>query len=106
MKVFAVGVTQSTGISKKDGNAAYLITTLRVLSDFIPYSNKTAEHKPGQPNHQVAGFGKDLSEIPVAPEIFTSFNKVSFPCSLELVTDSEFRNGRMQTVVTNFKVAE
>lgn len=106
MKVFAVGVTQSTGISKKDGNAAYLITTLRVLSDFIPYSNKTAEHKPGQPFHQVAGFGKDLSEIPVAPEIFTSFNKVSFPCSLELETDSEFRNGRMQTVVTNFKVAE
>ena len=106
MKVFAVGVTQSTGVSKKEGNASYLITTLRVLSDFIPYSNKTAEHRPGQPFHQVAGFGKDLSEIPVQAEIFASFNKVSFPATLELTTDSEFRNGRMQTVVTNFKVVE
>lgn len=106
MKVFAIGVTQSTGISKKEGNASYLITTLRVLSDFIPYSNKTAEHRPGQPFHQTTGYGKDLAEIPVAAEIFTLFSKVTFPANLELTTDSEFRNGRMQTVVTNFKVAD
>lgn len=89
MKVFAVGITQSQGVSKKEGNSAYLITTLRVLTDFIPYSNRTAEHKPGQPYHQVAGFGKDLSEIPVQAEIFTSFNKISFPTMLELTEEQE-----------------
>lgn len=101
MKVLVLGVTQSSGISKKNGNR-YLMTSAHVIVDFVPFTNKDQKN-PDSPHHNVAGFGKAIAEIPVHDEIFTTFGKLTFPLELELDTDSAFRNGRMETVVTGFK---
>lgn len=102
MKVFALGVTKSEGISKKAGNNPYSIPVLTMMVDFKPFSNKAKEHSGSEPYHSVSGFGKTTSETPLDPEIFTSFGKVPFPCWLDVQTDTDFSFSPPRTVISSF----
>lgn len=102
MKVFVLGVTKAQGISKKAGNNSYSIPNLTMMVDFKPYSNKPTNHNGSDPYHEVSGYGKTTSDIPIDPQIFTTFNKCTFPCWLDIQSETDYSFSPPRTHVASF----
>jgi len=97
MKVFAIGITKNEGVSKKSDPAgkAYKMAALLVLQ---PIENASGDSKDGGKWSRF-GFGFQVAEFQADPNCLEQFRDIKFPCTLEVLTDTQQQFGRMQTVV-------
>lgn len=100
MKALVINATINEGVSKKqDPNGRpYQINTVTILVDFEP---RTWNNVNGSGSSR--GCGKVIQELPLDPEALPHFTKHTYPCWLELETESQFRGNNMIAVVTGCK---
>lgn len=94
MKVQVLGIKSISGHSKEKGNPFSICNLLVVL----PIENLN------NANVQITGYGFETSEMTVLPEAFPQFRELKFPCMVELsLTVANYR-GKIDTVVSGFRV--
>lgn len=95
MQVTAIGVTKVSG--SKAGRP-YEMARIVIL---VPAESREGETKAGDP-YKVEAAGADTAELDLSLDSFSKFQKLNFPIDLDLLTDSEVRYGRVQSVVVGF----
>lgn len=94
MKVQVLGIKSISGHSKEKGTPFSICNLLVVL----PIENMT------NPNVQITGYGFETSEMTVLPEAFPQFRDLKFPAMVELVLQVANYRGKIDTVVSGFRV--
>lgn len=96
MKVHAIGVSRINGT--KNGRD-YDMARLIILT---PAESRSGKNRDTGDPYNVIAAGFDTSELDMKIDAFEKFKGVSYPARLDVSTESEFRFGRMQTVVADF----
>lgn len=91
MKLHVLGVKRIQGTSSKTGNE-FDMCRLFAMVPIEPNGGKT----------KIQGFGFELAEMELDPAALPKFNNLTFPCTLELLTDSRPFMGKLETVVVGF----
>ena len=93
MKLQLVGVRRITGKSfKRDPNGReYDMCAVLSLQPIEPRSGD---------NYQLVGHGYEVVEVECSPEAVASFKNLKFPATVEVVTETDFRGGRIVQIVT------
>jgi hypothetical protein len=95
MKMLVMGAQHMHGTSRRTGNA-YDMKQVFVAATQTPVQSDSRVLVP---------LGLNQSEIDLSDDGFKQFHlaQLKFPLELDLLTATEFRNGRAVTVVTGFK---
>jgi hypothetical protein len=103
MKALVTKATINEGNSKKQDPKGrdYQISTVTIL---VPFEPRTWNNSNGSGSSR--GFGVDTTEIELHPDALTQFSQFSYPCYLELETNTEYRRNGAVSVVIGAKKAE
>lgn len=91
MKLNVIGVKRIKGTSSKTGNP-FDMCRLFALVPITSQGGKTL----------IQGHGFELAEMELDPDSLSTFSRLSFPCELELSTDTRPFMGKLETVVIGF----
>lgn len=89
------------GVSRISGNKNSRDYDMARVVILVPAESREGTTKDGNP-YIVRAYGWDTAELDLSADSVHKFEKLSYPCMLELITDSEVRFGRVQSVVTGF----
>lgn len=98
MKVLAVSVQQSQGISDKSG--ALKPYHMASLSYLVPLESRNKVDTVKGTSYRMDGYGLQLVEMSLDPDCLSEFSKVTFPAMLDIQTEAQPMFGKVQTVVT------
>lgn len=96
-------VQQLTRIQGSKGSNPYDMCRIVVT---IPSESRTGTTKAGDP-YKVTSYGVDTTELDVTLDCFEKIARdVKLPATLELITDSELRFGRLISIVADYAVPQ
>jgi hypothetical protein len=97
MKVLAVSVQQSQGVSDKSGVCKpYHMASLSYL---VPLESRSKADSVKGTSYRMTGYGLQLVEMTLDPDCFEDFSKVTFPSMIDIRTEAQPMFGKVQTVV-------
>lgn len=95
MEATLIGVSRNSGTKN---TREYDMARVIIL---VPAESREGTTKLGDP-YKVQSYGLDTAELDLSISAIPKFEKLTYPITLNLETDSEVRYGRVQSVVTGF----
>lgn len=92
MKLQVLGVKRIKGTSQKSGND-YDMCSLYALAPMESMRNA---------NMQITGYGYEVAEMPLDPQVIDRFEKIRFPTTLTLETEARAYRGKFESFVVGF----
>jgi len=93
MKALVINAKKTHGKKKSDGTPYEMY----VVTIGLPFRNVSMG------NYNIEGYGYDVAELPLDPNILSKFQSLKEPGFLELVTDSVIMFGEIRETVVDVK---